>query len=140
MTPTVAELLARKQKLLERLQEEPRLNEQDEIARLLAWINAVLNRLDARCGTRRRLPAALAHDPIFPRPLLTRRRCRLAGIQRPHDPDPRHHRRAAVLGNEHQDFDGSTPFGRIVLALRQLGDEGSGVAQCDELSAAGQRD
>jgi hypothetical protein len=47
MTPTVAELLARKQKLLERLQEEPRLNEQDEIERLLAGINAVLNRLDS---------------------------------------------------------------------------------------------
>jgi hypothetical protein len=47
MTPTVAELLARKQKLLERLQEEPRLNERDEIARQLAGINAVLNRLDA---------------------------------------------------------------------------------------------
>jgi hypothetical protein len=47
MTPTVAELLARKQKLLERLQEEPRLNEQDEIARLLAGIDAVLNRIDA---------------------------------------------------------------------------------------------
>jgi hypothetical protein len=47
MTPNLAELLARKQKLLQRLQEEPRLNEQDEIARLLAGINAVLNRLDA---------------------------------------------------------------------------------------------
>ena len=47
MTPTVAELLARKQKLLERLQEEPRLNEQDEIERLLAGITAVLNRLDS---------------------------------------------------------------------------------------------
>jgi hypothetical protein len=47
MTPTVAELLARKQKLLERLQEEPRLNEQDEIERLPAGINAVLNRLDS---------------------------------------------------------------------------------------------
>jgi len=47
MTPTVAELLARKQKLLERLQEEPRLKERDEIAHLLAGINAVLNRLDA---------------------------------------------------------------------------------------------
>jgi hypothetical protein len=46
MTPTVAELLARKQRLLERLQEECRLNEQDEIKRLLAGINAVLNRLD----------------------------------------------------------------------------------------------
>jgi hypothetical protein len=31
---------------LERLQEEPRLNEQDEIERLLAGINIVLNRLD----------------------------------------------------------------------------------------------
>jgi hypothetical protein len=47
MTPNLAELLAQKQKLLERPQEEPRLNEQDEIARLLAGINAVLNRLDA---------------------------------------------------------------------------------------------
>jgi hypothetical protein len=47
MTPTVAELLARKQKLLERLQEEPRLNEQDEIETLLVDINAMLNRLDA---------------------------------------------------------------------------------------------
>jgi hypothetical protein len=42
MTLIVAELLARKQ----RLQEERRLNEQDEIERLLAGINAVLNRLD----------------------------------------------------------------------------------------------
>jgi hypothetical protein len=47
MTPTVTELLARKQKLLERLQEEPRLNEQDEIESLLVDINAMLNRLDA---------------------------------------------------------------------------------------------
>jgi hypothetical protein len=46
MTPTVTELLARKQKLLERLQEEPRLNEQDEIAHLLAGINVMLNQLD----------------------------------------------------------------------------------------------
>jgi hypothetical protein len=47
MTPTVTELLARKQKLLERLQEEPRLNEQDEIESSLVDINAMLNRLDA---------------------------------------------------------------------------------------------
>ena len=46
MTPTVTELLARKQRLLEQPQEERRLNEQDEIERLLAGINAVLNRLD----------------------------------------------------------------------------------------------
>ena len=47
MTTTVAELLARKQGLLERLQEERRLNCQDEIERLLARINAMLNRLDS---------------------------------------------------------------------------------------------
>ncbi|WFU46038.1 hypothetical protein QA640_45565 (plasmid) [Bradyrhizobium sp. CB82] len=46
MTPTVAELLTRKQRLLERLQEERRLNEQDEIGRLLASINTTLNSLD----------------------------------------------------------------------------------------------
>ena len=48
MTPTVRELLAQKQQLLdlERLHEEPRLNEQDEIERLLVNINATLNRLD----------------------------------------------------------------------------------------------
>jgi hypothetical protein len=42
MTPTVAELLTRKQ----RLQEERRLNAQDEIERLLASINIMLNSLD----------------------------------------------------------------------------------------------
>lgn len=46
MMPTVAELLARKQRFLERLQEDPRLNEQDEIERSLARINALLNRID----------------------------------------------------------------------------------------------
>lgn len=46
MMPTVAELPARKQRLLERLQEDPRLNEQDEIERSLARINALLNRID----------------------------------------------------------------------------------------------
>ncbi|WP_198030094.1 hypothetical protein [Bradyrhizobium sp. Tv2a-2] len=48
MTSTVTDLLARKQQLLERLQgEAPGLDEQDEIERLLAKINAMLNRLDA---------------------------------------------------------------------------------------------
>ncbi|WP_407175051.1 hypothetical protein [Bradyrhizobium sp. STM 3562] len=46
MKPTVAELLARKQQLLERLQEERGLNEQDEIEHLLVGINAILNALD----------------------------------------------------------------------------------------------
>ena len=59
MTPTVPVLLAQKQQLVKRLHEEPRLNEQDEIARLLAGINAMLNQLDEgpskreRCGIRR---------------------------------------------------------------------------------------
>ena len=47
MTRTFTELLAQKQLLLERLQGAlPGLNEQDEIERLLANINAMLNRLD----------------------------------------------------------------------------------------------
>jgi hypothetical protein len=46
MTPTLAELLAQKQQLVKRLHEEPRLNEQDEIARMLAGVNAMLNQLD----------------------------------------------------------------------------------------------
>jgi hypothetical protein len=47
MASTVAQLLAQKQLLLNRLQEEqPALNEQDEIERLLVDINAMLNRLD----------------------------------------------------------------------------------------------
>ena len=47
VTSTVSELLAQKRQLLERLQGElPGLNEQDEIERLLASINAMLNRLD----------------------------------------------------------------------------------------------
>jgi hypothetical protein len=46
MTPTLAELLAQKQQLVKQLHEEPRLNEQDEIARLLAGINVMLNQLD----------------------------------------------------------------------------------------------
>jgi hypothetical protein len=55
MTPTVAELLARKQQLLERLQEEqPGLNEQDEIERVLVSINAMLNRLDGYPPKRQR--------------------------------------------------------------------------------------
>ena len=47
MTTTVTELLAQKQQLLERLQVgQPCLTEQDEIERLLANLNAMLNKLD----------------------------------------------------------------------------------------------
>ena len=43
---TAANLLARKQALLERLQEDPGPNEREEIERLLAEIDAALNLLD----------------------------------------------------------------------------------------------
>jgi hypothetical protein len=43
---TIAELLAQKQRLLERLQEDPGPYEREEIARLLAEIDAALNQLD----------------------------------------------------------------------------------------------
>jgi hypothetical protein len=44
---TLANLLARKQKLLERLQEDPGPNERDEIERLIAQINTALDLLEA---------------------------------------------------------------------------------------------
>jgi hypothetical protein len=43
---TAAKLLARKQQLLERLQQDPRQHERDEIERLLADIDAALNLLE----------------------------------------------------------------------------------------------
>jgi hypothetical protein len=49
---TAANLLARKQKLLERLEENPGPNEREEIDRLLEKIDTALNLLD-RTGTSR---------------------------------------------------------------------------------------
>jgi hypothetical protein len=43
---TVAKLLARKQQLLERLEQGPGPNERAEIERLLEQVNAALNLLD----------------------------------------------------------------------------------------------
>ena len=43
---TVSNLLARKQQLLERLQEEPGPHERDEIERLIAEIDTAWNLLD----------------------------------------------------------------------------------------------
>jgi DNA-binding protein H-NS len=43
---TIAKLLAQKQRLLQRLQENPGPHERDEIERLLAEIDAALNQLD----------------------------------------------------------------------------------------------
>ena len=49
---TLAKFLARKQQLLERLQEDPGPHERDEIERLLAEIDEALNLLEeARPGT-----------------------------------------------------------------------------------------
>jgi hypothetical protein len=44
---TLANLLARRQKLLERLQENPRSNEREEIERLIIQINTALELLEA---------------------------------------------------------------------------------------------
>ena len=44
---TLAKLLFRKQKLLERLQENPGPNERDKIERLIAQINTALDLLEA---------------------------------------------------------------------------------------------
>jgi len=46
MTTTVANLLAQKQQLLERLEEGPGPNERDQIQGLLARIDTALNLLD----------------------------------------------------------------------------------------------
>jgi hypothetical protein len=50
---TAANLLTRKQKLLERLEENPGPNEREEIDRLLGKIDTALNLLD-RTGTSRK--------------------------------------------------------------------------------------
>jgi hypothetical protein len=46
MTTMVTKLLAQKQELLQRLEEDPGPNEHDEIERLLAKIHTALNLLD----------------------------------------------------------------------------------------------
>src|SRR6185437_15753738 len=46
----------------------------------------------------------------------------------------------AVLGDQHQRFNRRAPCLRVGLALRQLGDVVGGVAQGEELAAAGQGD
>jgi hypothetical protein len=46
MTPTVAKLLAKKQELLERLEQNPGPNERADIEQLLTKIDTALNLLD----------------------------------------------------------------------------------------------
>ena len=51
----------------------------------------------------------LLDDPELLRPLLARRRHRPAGMQRLHDPNPRQHGVAAMLGDQHQRSDRREP-------------------------------
>jgi hypothetical protein len=61
-------------------------------------------------------------------------------VQRPHDPDPRQHRRAAALGDQQQRLRRSLPLPRLVLGLRKLRDVVAGILERDKRAAAGQRD
>ena len=59
-------------------------------------------------------------------------------VQRFHDPDPRHHRRAAAR-HWHQNLDAVLPFRQIEFLFRQAGDVVGCVTKRDERLAAGQR-
>jgi hypothetical protein len=62
-------------------------------------------------------------------------------VQRPHDADPREHRRAAVaFGDEDQGFNGSLPLLDLLFGLRQVLDISGGILEGDELAALGRRD
>ncbi len=59
---------------------------------------------------------------------------RLAVVKRTHHRDPCKHRIAAVLGDKQQHLGGQLPLRRILIGLRQRGDELRGVAQGAELN------
>jgi hypothetical protein len=61
-------------------------------------------------------------------------------VQRPHDADPREHRRSILLDHHHQRRDGGLPLRRIVLRLGKPGDVMGCVAQRDQRSPLRQRD
>ena len=61
-------------------------------------------------------------------------------VQRPHDADPREHRRAARRRDQDQRFHRRLPFGGLMLRLRQLCDEVAGIFQGNEMAAARERD
>jgi hypothetical protein len=61
-------------------------------------------------------------------------------IQRPHDADPRKHRRPAQRRDQHQRFHGGLPLRGHVFGLRELGDVGASVHQGDEPLPIRQRD
>jgi hypothetical protein len=63
-----------------------------------------------------------------------------ATVQRPHDADPRKHRRPAKCRDQDQGFRRSLPLRSLMLSLRKLGDVPAGILERDELATAGQRD
>jgi hypothetical protein len=71
---------------------------------------------------------------------LRRLRSRLMAMQRLHHRDPRHHRVAAMLGDEQQHLGGELPWRGLLFGLRQARDVGRGIAQRDERLAVLHRD
>jgi hypothetical protein len=60
-------------------------------------------------------------------------------VQRPHNADARHHRRAAKRSDWDQGFHGGLPFLGFVLGLRKPCDVCADVLAGDDLATAGQR-
>jgi len=60
-------------------------------------------------------------------------------VQRPHDADPREHRRATRCRDQDQGFHRGLPLRGLVLCLRKFGDVLAGVLEGDELTPARQR-
>jgi len=61
-------------------------------------------------------------------------------VQRPHDADARHHRRAVKLDDQKQGFDRGLPLVEQLLGLGELLDLFRGVLQGNDLATVGQRD
>jgi hypothetical protein len=64
----------------------------------------------------------------------------MMSVERTHNTEAGKHCRASEIDHQHQRLDGGLPFRRIMLALRQLGDEGGGVVQRDQPAAIWQQD
>jgi hypothetical protein len=64
----------------------------------------------------------------------------VAAVQRPHEANPRKHRRPARRRHQDQRFHGRLPLRGRVLGFRQFRDVIAGILEGDELAAARQRD
>jgi hypothetical protein len=60
-------------------------------------------------------------------------------VQRPHDPDPREHRRTARRRDQYQRLHSRLPFLDPVLGFRKLRDVVASVLKADKLATARQR-